>query len=49
MRDQRAAMHELARLVGAHGVPSSRSTRISAFGIALPIESGRRSTSSGGR
>ena len=34
---------------GAHGVPSSRSTRISALGMALPIESGRRSTSSGGR
>ena len=33
----------------SHGVPSGRSTRISALGIALPMESGRRSTSSGGK
>src|SRR6185312_4304061 len=35
--------------LGAAGFPSAFTTRISAFGIALPIESGRRSTSSGGR
>ncbi len=44
-RDARARPARSART----RVPSSRSTRISAFGIALPIESGRRSTSSGGR
>ena len=35
--------------MGAHAVPSSRTTMISAFGIALPIDSGRFSTSCGGR
>ena len=33
----------------AQGVPSSRTTSTSAFGIALPIESGLRSISAGGR
>jgi len=34
---------------GSHGDPSGRTTRISALGMALPIESGRRSISAGSR
>ena len=33
-------MDELALLAGSQRVPSGRTTRISAFGMALPIESG---------